>query len=279
VPRLVDLEGDGAPEWIVPVRSTVRATVSDAIFCFSQGGSLKWSVQPDQKLTFNGRIVSAPWSLFDFEVAPAPPRRVWASFTNGGGPNFILEIEASGASRMRYFQAGPIAKLRHWQTPSGAFLVAGGFSAKHERPSIVLLAEHGPAAIFPFDPVGMSSRPSCTECPSGEPARVLLFNRPEITSPTHPHGFVRGLRHDGANLVVEVRVGGIETAHVTLKPDFSIQSFAYVPGHWRAHKELELEGRLDHNEETCPARRASQTFREWTPADSWHDLEFRGSPR
>jgi hypothetical protein len=163
-PRLVDLEGDGAAEWVVPVRSTVRGTVSDAILCFSQGGALKWSVRPDQTLTYNGRSVSAPWSLLDFEVSPAVPRRVWASFTDGGGPNFIVEIKPSGSSSMRYFQAGPIYKLRHWQTPSGAFLVAGGFSAKHGRPSIVLLPEDGPAASFPFDPVGMSSRPSCTEC-------------------------------------------------------------------------------------------------------------------
>jgi hypothetical protein len=278
-PRLVDLDGDGAAEWVVPVRSTVRGTVSDAIFCFSQAGALKWSVRPDQTLTYNGRIVSAPWSLLDFEVSPAVPRRVWASFTNGGGPNFIVEITASGSSSMRYFQAGPINKLRYWQTPSGGFLVAGGFSAKHERPSIVLLAEHGPAASFPFDPVGMSSRPSCTECPAGQPARVFLFTRSEITTPAHPHTAVSGLRQAGASFLVEMRVGDVETAHVTLKPDFSVQSFAHVPGHWRAHKELEIEGRLDHTEENCPDRRTSNGFREWTPTYGWNDREIRPSLR
>jgi hypothetical protein len=279
-PRLVDLDGDGALEWIVPVRSTIGRTVSDAIFCFSQSGTLRWSVQPDQTLTFNGRKVSAPWSLFDFEVAPAAPRRVWASFTNGGGPNFILEISPNGSSGMRYFQAGPITTLRYWRTPSGAFLVAGGFSAKHSRPSIVLLAEHGPGAILPFDPVGMSSRPSCTECPAGEPARVFLFTRSEITTPAHPHTTVRGLRQAGANLVAEMRVGGIETAHVTVTPDFSIQSFAYVPGHWRAHRELEAQGQFDHTEENCPDWRRSNVFREWTAASGWQDREIRrGDPR
>ena len=166
-PRLIDLEGDGALEWIVPVVSAVRGTVSDAIYCFTQGGALRWKVQADETLTYNGRKVTPPWLLVDFEVAPAVPRRVWAAFARGEGPNFILEINASGSSHMRYFQAGPIATLHHWQTPSGAFLVAGGFSQKHARPSIVLLAEHGPAAFFPYDPVGMSSRPSCIECPAG----------------------------------------------------------------------------------------------------------------
>ena len=274
-PRLVDLEGDGAPEWIVPVRSTARGTVSDAVFCFSQSGTLKWHVQPDQKLTFNGRNVSAPWSLRDFEVAPSWPGRIWASFTSGGGPNFILEIDASGSSRMRYFQAGPINALRYWPTPSGAFLVAGGFSAKHGRPSIVLLAEHGPAAQFPFDPIGMSSRPSCTECPDGEPARAFVFTRSEIETPEHPHTLVRNLVHAGANLVVEMRAGGVETAHVTLKPDLSVQSFVHVPGHWRAHQEFEARGRFDHSEENCPARRAGNVFREWTAATGWQDREMR----
>ena len=279
-PRLVDLEGDGSLEWIVPIRSAARGAVSDAIFCFSQSGALRWSLQPDQTLTYNGRKVSPPWLLVDFEVAPAVPRRVWAAFARGEGPNFIVEINASGSSHMRYFQAGPIATLHHWQTPSGAFLVAGGFSQKHARPSIVLLAEHGPAAFFPFDPVGMSSRPSCIECPAGEPARTLLFTRSEIETPAHPHTTVDRLRQWGGNLVVEMHVDDIDTAHVTVQPDFSIQSFSYSPGHWRAHRELEAQGKLDHTEETCPDRRRSNVFREWTVASGWQDREIRrGDPR
>ncbi len=274
-PRLVDLEGDGALEWIVPVLSTVRGTVSDAIFCFSQSGALRWSVQPGQTLTYNGRKVTAPWSLSDFEVAPAAPRRVWAAFKRGEGPNFILEIDARGSANMRYFQAGPIAALRHWQTPSGAFLVVGGFSQKHSRPSIVLLPEHGPAAFFPFDPVGMSSRPSCIECPAGEPARALLFTRSEIETPAHPHTTVDRLRQFGANLVVEMHVDDVDTAHVIVEPDFSVQSFSYSPGHWRAHRELEAQGHLDHTEENCPDRRTSNVVREWTAAGGWQDREIR----
>jgi hypothetical protein len=107
---------------------------------------------------------------------------------------------------------------------------------------------------------------------------VFLFTRSEITTPAHPHTAVSGLRQAGANFVVTMRVGEVETAHVSLKTDFSVQSFAYVPGHWRAHKELEIQGRLDHSEENCPDRRASNTFREWTPADGWHDREIRVLP-
>ncbi len=278
-PQLVDLEGDGAAEWVVPVRSKVRGAVSDAIFCFSRGGALKWSVQPDHKLTYNGRSVTAPWFLLGFEVAPAVPRRVWGSFVpSGGGPSFIVEIKPDGSSSMRYFQAGSIYSLLHWQTPSGGFLVAGGFSAKHGRPSIVLLREHDLPADFPYDPVGMTSRPSCTECPSGEPARVFLFTPAEIATPAHPQTSVRQLRQVGADVVAVMRVGEVDTAHVTLKPDFSIPSFNYVPSHWKAHKELEIEGRLDHTEENCPDWRTSNIFREWTPANGWHDREIRALP-
>lgn len=277
-PRLLDLEGDGTLEWIVPVVSTTRGAVSDAIFCFSQSGALRWSVQADQTLTYNGRKEGAPWSLFDFEVAPTLPRRVWASFTHGiqgEGPNFILEIDASGSSTMRYFQAGSITTLRYWQTPSGGFLVAGGFSQKHARPSIVLLPEHGPAAFFPFDPAGMSSRPTCLECPAGEPARVLLFTRSEIETPAHRLTSVHGLRQSGVNLNVEIRVDEIETARVLVRPDFSIQSFNYMPGHWLLHRELEAQGRFDHTEENCPDRRVTNVYREWTPLTGWQDREIR----
>ena len=275
-PRLVDLEGDGKLEWIVPVQFTVRRAVSDAIYCFSQEGALRWSVQPDQTLTYNGRKVSAPWLISDFEVAPAAPRRVWAAFTHGGhGPVFILEIGASGSSRMRYFQAGAIFALHHWQTPSGGFLVAGGLSQKHSRPSIVLLPEHGPDAFFPFDPVGMSSRPSCLECPAGEPARVLVFVRSEVETPAHPHTMVRRLQQSGANLVVEMNVDDIDTAHVVVQPDFSVLSFNYSPSHWRAHRELEAQGRFDHTEENCPDRLVTNVFRQWTAAEGWQDRKIR----
>jgi hypothetical protein len=277
--RLVDLEGDGTAEWVVPVQSTVRGAVSDAIFCFSQGGVLKWSVQPDQKLTYNGRIVSAPWVLRDVEVAPAPPRRVWASLgSNGGGTSFVLEITAGGSSSMTYFQAGPITDLHHWQTPSGGFLVAGGYSAKHGRPSIVLLREHNLRASFPFDLVGMTSRPSCAECPTGDPARVFVFMGAEIATTAHAQTSVRQLRQVGADVMAVMRAGGIDTAHVTLKPNFSVATYEYTPAHWRAHKELEAQGQLAHTEENCPDRRTSNIFREWTPADGWHDREIRVLP-
>ena len=278
-PRLLDLEGDGTLEWIVPVVSTARGAVSDAIFCFSQSGALRWSVQADQTLTYNGYKVSAPWSLIDLEMAPTLPRRVWASFTHGvrgEGPNFILEIDARGSANMRYFQAGPIAALRYWQTPSGGFLVAAGFSQKHGgRPSVVLLPEHGPGAFFPYDPAGMSSRPSCLECPTGEPARVLLFTRSEIETPAHPHTTADRLRQSGANLVVEMHVDDVDTAHVLVQPDFSIQSFNYSPGHWRLHRQLEAQGHFNHTEENCPDRRTSNVYREWTAAAGWQDKEIR----
>ena len=86
---------------------------------------------------------------------------------------------------------------------------------------------------------------------------------------------VRRMIQRGANLIVEMRVNDVETAHVTVRPDFSIQSFAHTPGHWRAHRELEAQGRFDHTEENCPARRASNVFREWTAAGGWQDREIR----
>jgi hypothetical protein len=279
-PRLVDLDGDGSTEWIVPVRSTVPGAVSDAILCFSQGGTLKWSVRPDQRLTYNGRMVGAPWFLQDFEVASNVPRRVWGSFSSRlDGPSFIVEVQAGGFSVMRYFQAGPIYSLRHWATLSGGYIVAGGYSQKHARPSIVLLRDLDSPASFPFDPVGMSSRPSCAECPSGEPGRVFLFTRSEIATPAYPQTSVRQLDQVGAAIVGVMRVGDVKTATVRLTPDFAVASFTYTPNHWRAHRELEIQGRLDHSEENCPDRLVSNTFREWTPSEGWHDREIRVPPR
>src|SRR5262249_32957037 len=118
------------------------------------------------------------------------------------------------------------------------------------------------------------SRPSCLECPAGEPARAMVFTRSEIETPAHPHTTVNRLRQSGANLVVEMHVDDIDSAHVLVQPDFSVQSFNYSPGHWRAHRELEAQGHFDHTEENCPDRRASNVFRQWTAPGGWRDLEI-----
>ncbi len=76
-------------------------------------------------------------------------------------------------------------------------------------------------------------------------------------------------------MVVEMRVDDVETAAAILMPDFSIEAFAYAPGHWRAHRELEAQGHFDHSEENCPDRRTSNVFREWTVTGGWQDREIR----
>jgi hypothetical protein len=129
--------------------------------------------------------------------------------------------------------------------------------------------------MLPYDAVGMSSRPTCLECPSGNPARVFLFARSEIETPAHPRTTVRRLRHAGADLVAEILVDDIDTASAHLKPDLSVGGSFHAPGHWRAHRELEAQGHFDHTEENCPDRRTSNVFREWTAAGGWQDREIR----
>ena len=273
-PALLDLDGDEQAEWIVPVVSTNRGIASsDAVFCFTNSGALKWSVRPDQKLTYPSRTITAPWMLTGYAVSPGIPRRVWASFrAQGGGYSFITEISPGGSSSLRFVHRGPISSIHHWDTLSGGILVAGGFSAEHTRPAVVLITENEQPSGFPSeDP----ARKSCAECPNRGPSRVYLFARSELETPSSPHTIVRNLGLSGTDLQVMTRVGSVQTAIVTLKPDLSVASFNLTPSNWRLHKELESQGRLDHTEENCPDRRVSNTFREWTPASGWQDRQIR----
>ena len=53
-PIFFDVDGDRQSEILVPVRfaSTRPAALSDAIYCFTRGGVLKWRVQPDDAVVW-----------------------------------------------------------------------------------------------------------------------------------------------------------------------------------------------------------------------------------
>jgi hypothetical protein len=268
----MDLDGDGQAEWIVPVKSPTRTT-SDAIFCFTRSGAVKWSVRPDQRLTLTSRAIVPPWALIDYAVSPDPPRRLWASFTaTGGGFSIVIQIDQAGSAALWFVHRGALHSIRYWKTHAGGFLVAGGISAEHGQPTIALMGEDDSASTFPIE---ASVRPSCADCPVPGPRRVFLFARSELESSFNPRTYIRRFVHTGTDLSAEIRVGDIETARVRLRPDFSVASFIHTPQNWRAHKELESQKRLSHTEEKCPDPLVSKTYREWTPTTGWMDHQIR----
>jgi hypothetical protein len=200
-------------------------------------------------------------------VSEAAPRRVWISFRHAGGSSsFILEVNASGAALLRYVQFGTIHTVGYWPTPAGGVLAAGGVIAEHRRPSLVLLPENDAPATSPADD---PRRVTCAECPAGQPGRLFLFAPSELTNAAHHlYAYVKNIMLSGPNLRITAFQGNGDSEYL-VSPNFAISSFQYTGSYWGAHKQLELQGRLDHTAEECPEQTAPVEVREWTPALGW----------
>ncbi len=270
-PTFIDLDGDGETEILVPVHNTAQgagAAVSDALFCFTRYGKLKWKVAPDQAFSFNGRSYGAPWTLRDFAVSmTAEPRRVWVAFAHHTWfPGFVLEIDAQGTSRLKYVQSGALYSVAHWMTPAGGFLAVGGTSEEHAQATVALLPDGPSAATFPTEG---KRHVACDDCPEGTPSRILLVAAAELTAASRelfPYVFV--LRAVGATMRATIR-DGPGTSVAVVNPDFSIDSIQFGQHYWGAHHDLEVKGLLMHGASRCPDRHRPREVKEWTPGDGW----------
>jgi len=269
--QLVDLDGDGAQEWLVPVTfamNGVAPATSDALYSFTEDGRFRWSVQPDQKLTYPNRVMSASWEIADYVVSTRADK-VWAAFRHhAGSSSFVVEISPAGRQALRYVNFATIYAVAHWVTPAGGFLAVGGVNVEHRRPVLALMAENDPPATSPIDDPG---RATCTECPAGRPQRQFFFPESELTEAAGRFfPYVNNLELIGPMLKV-VASHGLGDSQFMVNPDFSVASFVFTESHWGAHRQLELKGQLDHRAEDCPERLKPVVVREWTPVSGWRD--------
>lgn len=268
--RFLDLEGDGETEIIVPVHPAAFGTqtsVSDAIYCFTRSGELKWKFAPDYSLSFGADRFTAPWEIQDITVSHGgPARRIWIAFAHHTWwPGFVVELGASGQGRVVYAQAGRIFTVSHWPTPSGNFLAVGGAVNELRQATLVLVPDTGAVASYPMK----DSKPPCAECPAGDPRRVLLFRPSEPSEANHERfPYLSAVRPVGPTLKGTISEGGGATV-LMLNSDFSIESLQFSDRYWAAHELYERQGRIDHSAEECPEHQRWREIDEWTPEAGW----------
>jgi hypothetical protein len=272
-PTFVDLDDDGEAEVLVPIRRLPNgaAVVSDALVCFTRRGEVRWTVAPDNTLTFGGHAYSAPWSLRDFAIASTRgPRAVWIAYAHHTWfPGLVLQVNPDGSRLLKYVQAGALYSIAHWPTAAGSFLAIGGTSEEHEQATLALIPDSASPASFP---VGVPSL-ACEHCPQGRPSRLLLIAPAELTRANNEvFPYVVQLQVVGASLKLTIADGpGRSVASV--EPDFSLQSLQFGQRYWAAHKSLEGRAQIDHATEDCPDRLKPRQVREWTPDSGWRTTE------
>lgn len=246
--QTIDLNGDGRQELIVSVRPSIGgdvASASDAVYCFTRGGALKWSVIPDQTITFGDRTFGPPWVFEGMARSTSGPPRLWLSFSHHTWwPGFILEVSRTGQVTMRYVQDGYLRALAHRVTPTGAFLVLAGLSHRLSGGTLVFLGDDDAAATFPSEGV---EGYRCLACPAGVPARILAFPANAITRDESLYPWFVSLTPRGPQLEAGL-LDGTETATVVLDADLSLASMTFSAD-----------------------RHTPRVVREWTPRGRWRE--------
>ena len=277
---VVDIDGDQAPEFILPVRFggplTTRPSRSDAVVCFRSDGTVVWRIEPAFTVMLDDRPFHGPWYLAAFTSPGVPASgRTWAAFNhNTWSPGFVLAVDADASETMQFLQAGWVTSLAYWKTARGPLLAAGGVSNAHERASIALLDVRRPA-VAPAEP---GPHVSCDGCPTADPAAYLLLPATEVTRASAvPYDMVSELSVIDSQLRVSTNdqlVGVITPANLQWT------ELEFSDSYWARHRALEAEGKIAHDADRCPKRFESWPLPRWTPAAGWvtESLVARAGP-
>jgi hypothetical protein len=269
-----DIDGDGTFEVAISVAYAsphgVPDVQSDAVLLFNRDGRLRWQVQPDSIRLQMGETFAGPWLLNDVVFAEASPGRVWLAYSHHtSGPSFVLEVAADGSSFIRFVQSGRVASLAHWRTPTTEYLAAGGIVTPERLPSVALVPLDGSRTRWPADDQPVA----CAGCPTGQPARLLLFPSSEVARTLgNPFGYVFRMRQTDGRLRFEADDGARPAVLAWFNPDLSVSGLMHTARYWAAHAALERERRIDHTATDCPERTQPSIFRLWSPETGWRDV-------
>lgn len=274
-----DLDADGRPEVIVPIRFGAQAPVSpssaasaesDVIVAFRVNGRVMWQVQPNVTVTDGQRDFTGPWQAQDVVAGEdGHSGRLWVAFAhNTWRPSFVLEIDRTGRSLMRYLQAGRLYSVSYWPRTTGGVLAAGGTINEYSTASLAIVnIDSAPA----HSPQNVEPQLSCGDCPKGPPAAFVLFANSEVTRAIpRPYGWVTATRTDGERLRVAIDDGrGGQGTVAFLSPELRVVELDRTDHYWQLHRVLEEEGRISHSVDRCPERAQEKEVRYWSIADGW----------
>lgn len=274
-----DLDGDGSMEIIAVVRmnaSSARSvTESDRIVAFDRSGRLLWSVQPTYELRDAERSYPGPWVARALAVEG---RRVAAGFSHPAWrPNFVVEIDGKGQSRIRYVQGGWIQGLVYWRTPRGLLLAMGGDTGDLKSAIVAIIDADGPGGREPAPPARALT---CPECPGALVRELYLFPTSEVTRALfRPWGLVQSVQPRGGDLGIWIgATPGLLGAVAFLSADGAFREYSPAATYWEAHRQLSEDHQLDHPVDACPERSRPVVIRRWTSETQWTELTVSPGP-
>lgn len=166
---VVDLDGDGANEAILGVRTHAPRPSVFGVLCVDARGQERWRFTPGRSVMLEGRRLEPPFVPVDLRLSPpdATGRRsvVVSSEHHMYSPTQIAVVDSNGRLQGEYWHRGHLARLALREDPDRWWIYAAGLSNGEARATTVLL---DPARLR-VEPEVVTDLPSKTAV-----ARLLL---------------------------------------------------------------------------------------------------------
>jgi hypothetical protein len=252
--------------------------------CFSNGGKLLWSYVPQEKFQFGHNELDGPWFVNDLYMSEAGGRpSIWVDEDHyEWGNTFLVQLDAeTGHATLRFVNTGVIYCLNEVKTPSGTYMLVGGFNNEYSTGIMAVINEKTPFAASPQTP---GRRHQCVSCAPGAPDEYFVFPRTEINR-------VEEQYEDPVRQIV-VNEDRIEVSNMELgtpmavraiylfRPTPTIQpiSLRYDTAYDMLYRQLEKEGKIHYTRlADAPERLHPLPVSVWTPSDGWADYDVRPS--
>ena len=236
---------------------------------FANGGDARWSTSLDDRLRFRDGDYGPPWPAAHLTTYRAGRERriAWTVHHFTWWPAILATFDSSGRRLSTFVNSGWIRAVT--PTPDGRFLLMTGISNSRKAYFFAVLDPANPSGRSPE----MDGSPyECTNCPDGAPIRYVVLPRTDISRAVPFPGEAPSVTtlEDGGALINSLESGGpnIATAIYELSSDLTIRSARFSSSFWEWHRQLELEGKLDHGVDACPER-GGLDVETWTPAEGW----------
>ncbi len=286
--RIADFDGSGHPSVVVPVLLADGPNPQDSfitrIDCFSAGGRLRWSYQPQVSLRFGQDEFHGPWYVFALIVArEGNSTSVFASFSHyEWGNSFVAEIDPkTGRGSVRFVNTGSIRSLSRMTRAGETYLLVGGFNNEYDGASLAFMNAR---QQFAASPQTLGTRFICANCPSGSPDDYFVFPRSEINRALEQYELpVEVIRVNGSDVEASVNENVSASQCVVsyyllrFSPAPQLISRRFSSNYEPTHRSLEQSHRISHPFRNCPDLLNPVGIRLWTPSGHWTTLHGRSS--
>jgi hypothetical protein len=250
---LADLDDDGRNEVLLLAVDRSEAWPGGLHFIGADGSDLVPPVRPTGTVTFGTELWAGPWRPHRaWAIRDAGGYAIYASFIHANKfPTVLLELDAQGRERGRYWSNGYIRDVRHARFRGEPVVLVGATNNDTRGASLAIL----PRGRLRGAPPAVNARYRCTSCGDDLPLEFLIFPRRCIAKAIAGQADVVEPQVDEAGqIMAHVAEGPLDPtdgrhtagAWYTLSPDLRSASVLIGQGIVLEHRRLHQAGTLDH---------------------------------